>query len=439
MHSEPDLLGDVTNDDIRLLNALGKCCNQVFDTCVIGGGLAGLNTSISLASRGHTVCLIERDVCGNGASGHSGGFVDCGYLPIGFQRLERISGRRRARKIVQMSVRGWRLVKDRLNKAKIPTRSGMLTVSLKGQTGLEERAKLLRSKYGLDVEYIDRAELAKYVVSPCFYEGMIDNSGFLVAPQEMVVGLMQLARDAGVQILEHTEVRGFSRQRDGLWAVSTQANTMHTRNVVITTGDYSGSLEQRTDHTAFSLFSHVAETEPLSEEQIQSILPGKLAVSDTRNECDYFGLLPDGRLRWGGHASTHEMSDSDVRAMLTADIARTFPQLEVVELRDVGSYAFHSSATLMPHVGQIDKNMWQAVCFGPIGNSTTAMAGDVLADAITGNSKKLKLFAKYDRQRSFPGLRGVRSEIVCTGLKLADMTQGLKGKLSVSRQREPLP
>src|SRR4051812_39501048 len=45
------------------------------DVCVVGGGYSGLWTSISLASAGARVVLVEAQRCGEGASGRNGGFA----------------------------------------------------------------------------------------------------------------------------------------------------------------------------------------------------------------------------------------------------------------------------------------------------------------------------------------------------------------------------
>ena len=49
------------------------------DTCVIGGGLAGINTALGLAERGQKVLLLEARRIGWGASGRNGGFVSPGF------------------------------------------------------------------------------------------------------------------------------------------------------------------------------------------------------------------------------------------------------------------------------------------------------------------------------------------------------------------------
>ena len=56
--------------------------NKKYDACIIGGGLAGLSLSISLAKRGYTVALFEKEqypfhkVCGEYISLESLGFIE---------------------------------------------------------------------------------------------------------------------------------------------------------------------------------------------------------------------------------------------------------------------------------------------------------------------------------------------------------------------------
>jgi len=50
------------------------------DTCVVGGGFAGLNTALGLAARGRGDVLVrEAREIGHGASGRNGGFVFGGF------------------------------------------------------------------------------------------------------------------------------------------------------------------------------------------------------------------------------------------------------------------------------------------------------------------------------------------------------------------------
>lgn len=67
--------------------------NKIYDTCIIGGGLAGLALSIGLAKSGYTVALFEKEqypfhkVCGEYISLESLGFIESLGLPVSNMQL----------------------------------------------------------------------------------------------------------------------------------------------------------------------------------------------------------------------------------------------------------------------------------------------------------------------------------------------------------------
>jgi glycine/D-amino acid oxidase-like deaminating enzyme len=62
------------------------------DVCIVGGGFTGLWTAINLKEQDPSldVVVIEKDVCGAGASGRNGGFVLSWWAK--FLSLEKICG-----------------------------------------------------------------------------------------------------------------------------------------------------------------------------------------------------------------------------------------------------------------------------------------------------------------------------------------------------------
>ena len=50
-----------------------------YDVCVVGGGVTGLSSAISLAEKGYQVCVLEAQKIGHGASGRNGGQFIFGF------------------------------------------------------------------------------------------------------------------------------------------------------------------------------------------------------------------------------------------------------------------------------------------------------------------------------------------------------------------------
>src|ERR1700741_932845 len=75
------------------------------DVCVVGGGLAGLSTALSLAERGKGVVVLEARRVAWGASGRNGGFVGAGYA-ADVDRVVKRAGLEAARRLHPVSREG---------------------------------------------------------------------------------------------------------------------------------------------------------------------------------------------------------------------------------------------------------------------------------------------------------------------------------------------
>ena len=49
--------------------------DQSADVCIVGAGFTGISTALHLAERGYTVCVVEANRVGWGASGRNGGQI----------------------------------------------------------------------------------------------------------------------------------------------------------------------------------------------------------------------------------------------------------------------------------------------------------------------------------------------------------------------------
>ena len=85
------------------------------ETCVIGGGLAGLSTALGLLERGRSAALLEAGTVGGGASGRNGGFVAKGYA-AGEAQLYRKLGVERARGLIALTKAGRQAIRGRIDR-----------------------------------------------------------------------------------------------------------------------------------------------------------------------------------------------------------------------------------------------------------------------------------------------------------------------------------
>ena len=86
---------DTTDDDLSPRPSLGG--DSQFDVAIVGGGFTGLWTAYYLlaADPSLRICVVERDICGFGASGRNGGWASS-FFAGSRERAAKLHGRRAA-------------------------------------------------------------------------------------------------------------------------------------------------------------------------------------------------------------------------------------------------------------------------------------------------------------------------------------------------------
>src|SRR4029453_2460045 len=102
------------------------------------------------------------------------------------------------------------------------------------------------------------------------------------------------------------------------------------------------------------------------------------------------------RLLWSGHSTTWEAEPKKFAKRLQADIAEIYPQLGEVAVEHVCSGVIGNALHKMPQSGEVSPGLWLASGFGGHGLNTTAMAGNILAQAIVEGADTWRLFAPFE-------------------------------------------
>ncbi len=77
-------------------------------------------------------------------------------------------------------------------------------------------------------------------------------------------------------------------------------------------------------------------------------------------------------------------------------MAAVYPQLGEVEVEHVWSGVLGNALHRMPQIGELSPGLWLASAFGGHGLNTTAMAGNILAQAIVEGDDTWRLFAPFE-------------------------------------------
>jgi len=371
------------------------------DVAIIGGGLAGISTAVSLLERGMTsVRVLEADEPGAGASGRNGGFVFAGYS-LGNDKLFSQLGAERAGLLHGWTRESVRLVRERISRYKIDCQVNDAGVALADWFGDDDRLRQfqhrMQEQLGFRLDFLDRDSLARQVNSRRYGAGLIEPDSFHFHPLRHIRGLVDHLARHGVAVHGQSPVRQIRRDvrhDDQGWLISCPTGTLRAREVILTTGGYDRRLWPALQRALQPISTYIAVTEPLGE-RISHLIPGDVAVYDTRFAFDYFRPLPDQRLLWGGRISIANRSPQAIRKLLARDLARVFPSLDGVAFKQAWggwmSYARHE----MPLLGRTPEGLWHGLAFGGHGMATTTLAGEVLAEALFGNADRLNAFGRW--------------------------------------------
>ncbi|MCB1628218.1 MAG: FAD-binding oxidoreductase [Xanthomonadales bacterium] len=360
-------------------------------TCIIGGGLAGVATALSLIERGERdVLLLEAQQIGHGASGRNGGFVFGGYSVSPFE-LARRRGLPAARQLHAATLEAVRLVRRRIDRYQIdcePVDEGVLWANwFRDPEILLQQQRRLADDFGVEWAYLDADQLRQQVHSPRYHGALREPEGFHVQPLALVRGMARAAIAGGARIHERSEVLGLARQDGRIRLLGLGFDVLADRVVVAGGGYLSGQFGPLT-RAMLPIATYAMVTEPLGD-RLAQCLSTRAAIYDTRFAFDYYRPLPDTRLLWGGRISIRSRSPEAVARLLSKDLTRVFPQLGRVRVEQAWSGLMSYARHEMPQIGQLQPDVWYAQGFGGHGLAPTTLAGEVLAAALRGEESPL--------------------------------------------------
>jgi len=323
------------------------------DVAIVGAGYTGLSTALHLAERGVSVCVLEANEPGWGASGRNGGQVNP-TLKYDPKQLVRMYGPERAEPLISTVSNSADLVFNLIERHGIdcaPVRKGWMQLSYtdKGVAGLHARADQW-ARRGVPVQRLDAAAVASRLGSQAFAGGWLDGRAGAIQPLAYARGLVSAALAAGAQIHGHSAVAGLQRQGTG-WQLHTAGGAQVTADqVVLATNGYSGNLWPGMAQSILAANSFIVATKPLSGRAADSILPGQETVSTAQRLLLYFRKDNHGRLLMGGRGLFNDPTSPTDFAHLERSLALLFPQLGPLafEYRWAGRIAI--TRDFMPHV-----------------------------------------------------------------------------------------
>src|SRR5262245_20811279 len=210
------------------------------DVCVIGGGLAGLNTALGLLEHGRRAIVIEAERIAWGASGRNGGFVGRGY-PADHDKVIKRVGPEHVRKLLALTTDAVDLIRRRITENHIacsPIASGMLRAWWTDNADETRRAQAdLIEKLGLEIEFWPRERVRETLVTQRYFDALYFLRNFHFHPLNYALGIADLIERKGGKVFEGT--RALRLDSSGpTKTIQTPGGRIKAGTVVVACGGY---------------------------------------------------------------------------------------------------------------------------------------------------------------------------------------------------------
>ncbi|KDM91310.1 FAD-dependent oxidoreductase [Photobacterium galatheae] len=369
------------------------------DVCIIGGGFTGLWTAIHLKQKQPSlnIAVIEKDLCGSGASGRNGGCMLTWSTK--FLSLKKLYGEAEAIRLVKASEQAIEAIEVFCQKHQIDAqlrRHGTLyTASNPAQQG--ELAPVLNElhRHGINAwQPWAQDKVQAESGSALHREGHFSEAAASVQPGFLVRGLKRVAEDMGIAIYEQTPMTGIEKEQSPV-CIATPRGTIRAGKVVLALNAWMPSLFPAFKNSVVLVSSDMMITKPIPEALAQIGLKDGKTVIDGRTFVHYYRATPDGRLMLGKGGNYFSFANrvakvfeepSRYQQILNTAFRRFFPSLPLEAIDATWTGASDRSVTGMPFFGCLAENSDIVYGLGYSGNGVAQswMGGQILSSLILG-------------------------------------------------------
>lgn len=335
-------LASVT-DDLTPRNPLSE--SRTVDVAILGGGYSGLWTAYYLLrdNPGIEVAIVEKEICGFGASGRNGGWCSPRF-PVDADVLARRVGVERARETI-LALYGaveeiGRIAQSEDIDAEFRN-TGLLGLA-RGAAQLPVLEGAYRSYERLGLGHHNRLlkpqEAYDLVHATNIAGGMLTSIGATVHPAKLARGLARAIERLGGVIYEKTEVTRLKLGERP--CLMTDSGSITARRAVVAAGEAYLTQLGPFQRALLPMSSMIVLTEPLTQQQWTQVgWEGGQSLSSQSNTKNYLTRTMDGRILYGSRGAPYhfgsEISDNalqneTVYEWMRSKVREWFPVLEHV-------------------------------------------------------------------------------------------------------------
>lgn len=357
------------------------------DVVVVGSGYTGLHAALQTARGGRHTVVLDAEAAGFGCSTRNGGQVSTSIKPS-YEVLAARHGPQRAFDILKEGHNSLRFIADFIDSERLACDFSLVgrfhaAHNQKQFDALAGRVKNQPKGLEVDAHIVSRSEQRSEIGSDTYYGGAVYERHASIDPARYHQGLLDLVIAARANVVADCPALSIER-RDGRFLVKTARGTIDTRDVVIATNGYTGSLTPWLKRRVIPIGSYMIATEMLDQALVDELIPRNRIVSDTRNVIYYYRASPDRRrILFGGRVSLNETDPRVSGPKLHADMAGIFPQLAGKKISHSWCGFIAYSFDELMHVGQRD-GMYYAMGYCGAGVGTASYFGMRLGQQVLG-------------------------------------------------------
>ena len=239
---------------------------ESIDVLVVGAGVTGLASALTLASAGRSVCVLERHPRpGLDSSTHNSGVIHAGiYYPAGSLKA-------------QLCVEGARMLYEFCAAHGIPhARTGkMIVASEAGEVSALETLRERGTQNGVEgLEIVDRSFVRAREPHVNAWAALLSPNSGIVSAEELVKTLLKVGGASGVVFLPSTRLVSAELRSQGV-VVRTEREDILARQVVNAAGlyaDETSSLLGGEPFTIYPVRGEYAELTPAKRSLVRSLV-----------------------------------------------------------------------------------------------------------------------------------------------------------------------
>ena len=378
------------------------------DVLIVGSGFTGLSAALTLARAGREVLVVECESAGWGASSRNQGHVGAG-LKRGIGALSEAFGKPRAVRIFKEGQAAIEFCKTLIEREGIKChleKRGRLQLAW-SPAHYEVLAEEIRQRVALtslEADLLTREEVRSQVVSDQYHGGVLMHREATLHGALFHLGLLRRVEQAGAQIQVATEVRRIEGSAPVFTVVTSRGNVT-AGNVVIATNGYTDRPARALGRRVVPVNSFGIATELLSDEQIDQVLPGRRACTDTLKLSHGFRVAPgENRVIFGTRPGYRETDPGGGAVHLHRQLLSVFPQLGKVRITHAWTGHVAFPFDFLPHLGCRD-GLHYSLGYCGSGVSFAPYLGNKIALRILGHEAGESVFGElaFDSRPFYTG------------------------------------